>query len=63
MDTTDVLKDKLKLLKMHFSQVSKTGVEKLSILESAASCANYRGFQARIKYAEGFKSSRFLMEI
>ncbi|MCM8796426.1 MAG: PIG-L family deacetylase [Candidatus Omnitrophica bacterium] len=63
VDITSVLKSKLKLLSIHRSQVSKTGVEKLSILESAISCANYRGFQARVKYAEGFKASRFLMDI
>lgn len=63
VDISDILKDKLKLLSRHASQVSKTGVEKLSILESAKSCANFRGFQARVKYAEGFKSLRFLMDL
>jgi len=63
VDITDILKDKLTLLTLHTSQVSKTGVAKLSILESAKSCANFRGFQARVKYAEGFKSLRYLMKI
>jgi len=63
VDISDILKDKLKLLSLHASQVSRTGVEKLSILESAKSCANFRGFQARVKYAEGFKSLRFLMNL
>jgi len=63
VDVTDVLPDKLKLLELHVSQVAKTGVEKLSIMESAASCATFRGFQARTKYAKGFKSSRFLIRI
>jgi len=63
IDITDIHDDKLKLLKLHASQVSRTGVEKLSILDSATSCANFRGFQARVKYAEGFKSLRFLMHI
>ena len=63
VDISGVLEDKLKLLALHASQVSKTGVEKLSILESATSCANFRGFQARVKYAEGFKPSRFLVNI
>lgn len=63
VDVTDILPDKLKLIKAHVSQVAKTGVDKLSILESVTSCANFRGFQARVKYAEGFKSSRFLMDI
>ncbi|MBN1871709.1 MAG: PIG-L family deacetylase, partial [Candidatus Omnitrophica bacterium] len=63
VDLSDILNDKLDLLKIHASQVSKTGVEQLSILESAKSCANFRGFQARVKYAEGFKSLRYLMEL
>jgi len=63
VDITNVLNDKLKLLTLHTSQVSKTGVDKLSILESAKSCANFRGFQARSRYAEGFKPLRFLMSL
>lgn len=63
VDISDILKDKLKLLTLHASQVSKTGVEKLSILESTKSCANFRGFQARVKYAEGFKALRYLMDL
>ena len=63
VDIADIVSDKLKLLAAHDSQVSKTGVEKLSILESVTSCANYRGFQARVKYAEAFKASRFLIDI
>ena len=63
VDISDILKDKLKLVSLHASQVSKTGVEELSILETARSCANFRGFQARIKYAEAFKSLRMLMNL
>jgi LmbE family N-acetylglucosaminyl deacetylase len=63
VDITDVLKEKLALLKAHASQVDKTRVPKLTILESARSCANFRGFQARVKYAEGFKPLRLLLDI
>lgn len=63
VDITDVLDQKLKLLEAHSSQVDKTRIPHLTILESAKSCANFRGFQGRVKYAEGFKSLRFLMEI
>ncbi len=59
----DVLEKKLSLLKAHASQVDKTHVRDLSILESVSSCANFRGFQGRIKYAEGFKALRVLREI
>ena len=63
VDVKDVLSDKLHLLKLHNSQVDKTRVENLTILESAQSCANFRGFQGRVKYAEGFKGLRLLREI
>jgi LmbE family N-acetylglucosaminyl deacetylase len=59
----DVLDKKLQLLKLHSSQVDRTRIENLTILESAQSCANFRGFQGRVKYAEGFKSVRLLREI
>ena len=63
IDILSVLDKKLDLLKMHNSQVNKTKVENLSILESAVSCANFRGFQGRVKYAEGFKALRLLREV
>jgi LmbE family N-acetylglucosaminyl deacetylase len=63
VDIQDVLDKKLHLLNLHASQVNKTRVENLSILESAQSCANFRGFQGRVKFAEGFKSVRILREI
>lgn len=59
----DVLERKLNLLSIHASQVDKTRVENLTILESAKSCANFRGFQGRVKYAEGFRPLRVLREI
>ena len=63
VDIQDVLEKKLELLGLHGSQVSRTKVENLTIQESARSCANFRGFQGRVKYAEGFKSVRMLREI
>lgn len=63
VDIKDVLDKKLQLLKLHASQVDKTRVENLTILESAQSCANFRGFQGRVKFAEGFKVLRFLKRI
>jgi LmbE family N-acetylglucosaminyl deacetylase len=62
VDIGDVLEDKLKLLKIYASQVNKTRVPHLTILESAKSCANFRGFQARVKYAEGFKALRLMLD-
>lgn len=63
VDIQDVLAKKLQLLKIHGSQVDKTRVENLTILESAQSCANFRGFQCRVKFAEGFKALRVLRQI
>lgn len=63
VDIGAVLVDKIELLNTHASQVDRTRVEDLSILEVAKSCANFRGFQARVKYAEGFKAVRVLREI
>lgn len=63
VDIQDVLEKKLELLRLHSSQVDKTKVQNLTILESVQSCANFRGFQGRVKYAEGFKALRMLREI
>jgi len=57
-----VLDEKMKLLKCHKSQTHKTRVENLSIIESARSTAIFRGYQARVKYAEGFKAQRMLFD-
>jgi len=62
-DITDILNKKINLLKIHKSQVSKTRIPGLTILESAKSCAVFRGYQARVKYAEGFKSLRYILDI
>ncbi len=63
IDIGDVLEKKAELLKTHISQTHKTRVENLNIVEIAQSCANFRGFQGRVKYAEGFKALRVLREI
>ena len=63
VDIGDVLDKKLELLKIHASQIDKTKVENLTILESARSCAIFRGYQGRVKYAEGFKALRIMKEI
>jgi len=58
-----VLDKKLACLEAHRSQVAKTNIEDLTILELAVSCANFRGIQARVKYAEAFQSVRLLLDI
>lgn len=63
VDISDVMEKKLKVLKIHCSQVNRTRVENLSILESTRSCAIFRGYQGRVKFAEGFKALRILKQI
>ena len=63
VDISRVMDKKLRLLKLHCSQVNRTRVQNLSILESAKSCAIFRGFQGRVKYAEGFRALRILKKI
>ena len=63
VDISDVMNRKLQLLKIHKSQVKRTRVPRLTILESAKSCAIFRGYHARVKYAEGFKSLRFMLDL
>jgi LmbE family N-acetylglucosaminyl deacetylase len=62
-DIEKVLDKKLACLEAHRSQVTKTNIEDLTILELAVSCANFRGIQARVKYAEAFQSVRLLLNL
>ena len=63
VDITDILNEKIKLLEIHASQVEKTHIESLRITEIAKSCANFRGVQGKVKYAEGFRGLRVLRTI
>ena len=62
-DIADVLDTKLACLEAHHSQMAKTNIEDLTILELARSCATFRGIQARVKYAEAFQSVRLLLNL
>lgn len=62
-DITENINFKIRLLKSHFSQLNKTRVENLSIIESAKSTAVFRGYQARVKYAEAFMAQRILLNL
>ncbi len=61
VDIGNVLKDKVKLLSFHRSQVERTYPTGLDMLESVRSIASFRGFQAKTKYAEGFASLRYMI--
>lgn len=56
------LERKHQLLRAHKSQVNKTNIANLSILDVASSNAQFRGTQGRVKYAEAFKPLRFFLE-
>jgi LmbE family N-acetylglucosaminyl deacetylase len=62
-DIEKVLDKKLACLEAHRSQVAKTNIEDLTILELAVSSANFRGIQGRVKYAEAFQSVRLLLNL
>lgn len=62
-DIEDYLEQKLSCLKAHKSQIAKTNIKGLSIIEIAKSSSTFRGIQARIRCAEGFMPLRYLMNI
>jgi LmbE family N-acetylglucosaminyl deacetylase len=58
-----VLDKKLAALRAHDSQVMKTNIEGLSILDVARSSAHFRGIQGRVRSAEGFVPLRLFINI
>jgi len=63
VDISDTLDRKIAALQAHASQVNKTNIENLSIVQIAKSSANFRGIQARVKYAEAFCALRLFINI
>ena len=63
VDISDTLDKKVQALQAHHSQVMKTNIEDLSIVEVARSSANFRGIQGRVKYAEAFHSLRLFINV
>lgn len=57
-----VINQKLAALEAHVSQVEKTNIENMNIVDIARSAANYRGIQGRVTYAEGFVAMRYFLE-
>lgn len=57
------LKRKIESLKAHDSQVMKTNIEGLSIVDIARSSAHFRGIQGRVKNAEGFIPLRLFINV
>ncbi len=63
VDIDAVLERKLQAIKAHASQIDKTGVEELSILNLARAAAHFRGVQARVRNAEGFVPLRLFINV
>ena len=53
----------MQALEAHQSQVTKTNIEDMYIIEMARASANFRGIQGRVKYAEAFHSLRLFINI
>ena len=63
VDIDSVLEDKIASLRAHASQVGKTNIEGLSIVDIARSSAHFRGIQGRVRNAEGFAPLRLFINI
>lgn len=63
VDITSTFAIKEKALRAHKSQIHKVNVADLSIIDCARAMASFRGYQGRVKAAEGFKALRLLLEV
>ena len=54
VDIGDVIHQKLAALEAHASQVRRTNIQAMTIVDIAQSAAHFRGIQGRVTYAEGF---------
>jgi LmbE family N-acetylglucosaminyl deacetylase len=60
VDAAGFVEPKLDLIRAHISQVLKNG---LVDLEAVEALGRHRGFQARLRYAEGFEVARFVWDL
>jgi LmbE family N-acetylglucosaminyl deacetylase len=58
-----VLQDKIAALQAHKSQVTKTNIEGMNILDIVHSSAHFRGIQGRVRNAEAFVPLRLFINI
>lgn len=63
VDISDTLEHKVQALEAHASQVMKTNIKDLSIVELARANAVFRGIQGRVRYAEAFMPLRLFINI
>ena len=63
VDISDNLERKFQALKAHDSQIMKTNIEDMSIVELARANATFRGIQGRVKFAEAFSPLRLFINV
>jgi LmbE family N-acetylglucosaminyl deacetylase len=63
VDIEPVIEDKASALEAHASQVQKTNIEGLTIVDIIRASAHFRGIQGRVKNAEGFVPLRLFINI
>jgi LmbE family N-acetylglucosaminyl deacetylase len=63
IDIDTVLEDKIAAIAAHASQVKKTNIEGLTIVDVIRSAAHFRGIQGRVRNAEGFVPLRLFINI
>ncbi len=63
IDIDTVLEDKIAAIAAHASQVKKTNIEGLTIVDMIRSAAHFRGIQGRVRNAEGFVPLRLFINI
>jgi LmbE family N-acetylglucosaminyl deacetylase len=54
VDINKTIEEKIAILLTHNSQVAKTNIEGLSVVDVVRSTAIFRGIQGRVQYAEGY---------
>lgn len=63
VDIDEVLEDKIASLRAHASQVARTNIEGLTIVDIIRSAAHFRGIQGRVRNAEGFLPLRLFINV
>jgi LmbE family N-acetylglucosaminyl deacetylase len=61
VDISYVIHQNLGALEAHASQISRTNIEQMNIVDISQSVAHFRGIQGRVTHAEGFVPVRYFM--
>jgi LmbE family N-acetylglucosaminyl deacetylase len=63
VDIQKTIEEKIAILLTHNSQVMKTNIEGLSVVDVVRSTAIFRGIQGRVQYAEGYIPLRVFINL